>query len=107
MADILSLRNHGITPDFYAGAMGAMPKLSNAEVIRLRQHGVSVDYLQGWKEIGYEFSAEEIIQLRQHGVPVDYAKQANPPGRKLLDPATLIESRNRGLSAETVRKLRE
>jgi len=107
VADILSLRNHGITPDFYAGAMGAMPKLSNAEVIRLRQHGVSVDYLQGWKEIGYEFSAEEIIQLRQHGVPVDYAKQANPPGRKLLDPATLIESRNRGLSAETVRKLRE
>jgi hypothetical protein len=38
---------------------------------------------------------------------VDYAKQANPDGRKLLDPATLIEARNRGLSAEIVRKLRE
>lgn len=107
VADILDLRNHGVTPDFYAGAMGAMPKLSNAEVIRLRQHGVPVDYLQGWKEIGYELSAEEIIRLRQHGVPVDYAKQANPPGRNPLDPATLIEARNRGLSAETVRKLRE
>jgi hypothetical protein len=87
--------------------MGAMPKLSNSEVVLLRQHGVPVDYLQGWKEIGYEFSAEEIIRLRSHGVPIDYARQANPPGRKLLDPATLIEARNRGLSAEIVRKLRE
>jgi hypothetical protein len=105
--DILGLRNHGVSPDFYAGAMGAMPKLSNSEVVLLRQHGVPVDYLQGWKEIGYEFSAEEIIRLRSHGVPIDYARQANPPGRKLLDPATLIEARNRGLSAEIVRKLRE
>ena len=84
-----------------------MPKLSNTEIVRLRQHGVPVDYLRGWREIGYEFSAEEIIHLRNHGVPIDYAKQANPPGRKLLDPATLIDARNRGLSAETVRKLRE
>ena len=105
--DILSLRNHGVSPDFYAGAKGAMPKLSDTEIVRLRQHGVSVDYLQGWKEIGYEFSPEEIIRLRNHGVPVEYAKQSNPPGRKLLDAATLIDTRNRGLSAETVRKLRE
>ena len=68
---------------------------------------VCLDYLQGLRDIGYEFSAEEIIHLRNHGVPIDYAKQANPPGRKLLDPATLIDARNRGLSAETVRKLRE
>jgi hypothetical protein len=105
--DIIGLRNHGVSPDFYAGAMGAMPKLSNTEIVRLRQHGVPVDYLRGLREIGYEFSAEEIIHLRNHGVPIDYAKQANPPGRKLLDPATLIDARNRGLSAETVRKLRE
>ena len=107
VADILNLRNHGISPDLYAEAKKAMPKLSDAEIVQLRQHGVPVDYLRGWKEIGYEFSAEEIIRLRQHGVPVDYAKQANPDGRKLLDPATLIEARNRGLSAETVRRLRE
>jgi hypothetical protein len=105
--DIIGLRNNGVSSDFYAGAMGAMPKLSNTEIVRLRQYGVPVDYLRGWREIGYEFSAEEIIHLRNHGVPIDYAKQANPPGRKLLDPATLIDARNRGLSAETVRKLRE
>ena len=84
-----------------------MPKLSDTEIVRLRQHGVSVDYLQGWREIGYEFSPEEIIRLRNHGVPVEYAKQSNPPGRKLLDASTLIDTRNRGLSAETIRKLRE
>ena len=105
--DIIGLRNNGVSPDFYAGAMGAMPKLSSTEIVRLRQYGVPVDYLQGLRDIGYEFSAEEIIHLRNHGVPIDYAKQANPPGRKLLDPATLIDARNRGLSAETVRKLRE
>jgi len=105
--DIIRLRNNGVPPDFYAGAKSAMPKLSDAEIVRLRQNGVSVDYLQGWKEIGYEFSTEEIIRLRNHGVQTDYARQANPPGRKLLDAAALIDARNRGLSAETLRKLRE
>jgi len=105
--DIVRLRNNGVPTDFYAGARSAMPKLSDAEIVRLRQNGVSLDYLQGWKEIGYEFTTEEIVRLRNHGVQPDYARQANPPGRKLLDAAALIDARNRGLSAETLRKLRE
>ncbi len=75
--------------------------------MKLRNFGVTADYISAWRQAGYPYGAEEMIKLRNSGVPVSYAAAVNIPGRKPLEAETLIRMRQRGLSADDIRTLRE
>lgn len=132
--DIIKARNHGVPTDFAAalGAVGDRPTLDDAirlrqhgvnaeyyreikklnasytpeDIVRLRQHGVQTDYVRSLQK-AQSFTVEEIIRLRNSGVPADYVVALNVEGRSPLDSGAIIELRNRGVSAETARKLRQ
>ena len=104
---IVRLRNAGISGDFTSEMHRADKRITIEEMVRLRNAGVSPDYVKSWREAGYSYGVEEIVRLRNAGVPSDYAAATIVPGRKPLSSETLIRLRNRGVSAQEIRELRE
>jgi hypothetical protein len=68
---------------------------------------VPSDYVKTLMKNGARFNAEQIIALRNNGVPADYIAAVNLEGREPLDAKAIIELRQRGVSADTARKLRQ
>ncbi|MFN7139431.1 MAG: hypothetical protein ACK4UN_08840 [Limisphaerales bacterium] len=105
--ELVRLRNSGVAPEFVVTARKADPSLTVEELVRLRNSGVTADYLKAWRDAGCTYRAEEIIRLRNAGVPMEYAAALQMPNRKPLTAETLIRLRNRGLTAQEIRELRE
>lgn len=105
--DLIRMRQQGITPEYYRAMKKVNSALTTEELVRYRQHGVTPEYVEGLGKAGYDFTPEQIVKLRNSGVTVDYVAALKVPGRNNLDVATIIDLRNRGVSAETARKLRE
>ncbi|MBA4148822.1 MAG: hypothetical protein H0X66_11970 [Verrucomicrobia bacterium] len=106
-SEVVKLRNSGISKEFLIDIKKADVDFTVDEIIRLRNSGVSADYIRAWRTAGSTFRSEELIRLRNSGVPVDYAAVVNIPNRKPLSVDTLIKLRNRGMSAQEIRELRE
>ncbi len=105
--DIVRLRQFGLTPDYLKTLKAAEYHLTTEEIIRLRNLGISAEYLKDVKQLGYQFSVEEIIKLRNFGVSIDYLKAIQIPGRPPLQASAILEMRQRGVSPESVRAMRQ
>jgi hypothetical protein len=105
--DLTRLRNRGVNEQYLAELHEADPTFSTEEVVYLRNRGVPADYVMAWRKAGYDFNAAEIAKLRNHGVPASYAAALAVPDRKPLPADTIARLRQRGLSAEEIRQLRE
>jgi hypothetical protein len=105
--DLVKLRQYGVSEQFLAEMRKAEGNFTLEELVRLRSHGVPPEYVAEWRKAGFGFKADELISLRRHGVPANYAAALNLPNRKPLSVDTILLLRQRGLSAEQVRALRE
>lgn len=105
--EIVRLRQFGVTPEYFTAVKGVRNTYSTEELVRFKQFGVTPEYIKGMNESGSDFNTEQIIRLRNFGVPVEYVMAVNVPGRTPLDAQAIIDLKNRGVSAETARKLRE
>ena len=107
LEEVIRMRQFGINADYYRDIKNLKPDYTVEEIIRLRQFGVTTDYVKAICATRNDFTAEHIVKLRQFGVPAEYVAALNVPDRKPLDAPAIIDLRNRGVSAETARKLRE
>ena len=105
--EVIRMRQYGVGADYYREMREANSKLTPEDITRFRQHGVSSEYVKTLSKNGASFTADQIISLRNSGVPADYIAAINVEGRTPLDAKSIIELRNRGVSAETARKLRQ
>ena len=105
--DIIKLRNFGITVPYLENMKKAGADFSADDLVHLRNFGVQPDYVAAWRNAGFGFGAKEIAKLRSFGVPTEYASAVGIPGRKPLSSDAIIKLRQRGLSAEEIRELRE
>ena len=105
--ELIKLRNFGVSKEFLTAVRKADANFTVEEIVRLRNFGVTADYILAWREAGFPYSADELIKLRNFGVPASYAAASNIPDRKPLSAEMLIKLRQRGLSAEEIRELRE
>lgn len=105
--DLIRLRQFGVTPEYFTALKDFNPAYTTEDMVRFRQHGITPEWLAGVKKAGYTFEREELIRLKQYGVQPDYLAALNVPGRKQLDVASILELRNRGVTPETARRLRE
>jgi hypothetical protein len=105
--ELIRARQQGISADYAANFRKAGYNYSLDDLIRARQQGISADWAARFARAGYKFSLDDLIRLRQNGVSSDYAEKIRIEGRKNLSANTIIDCRNRGLSAELVQKLRE
>ena len=105
--EIIRMRQHGITGEYFQAMKHVNADWTPDQLTRLRQHGVTPEYARGMREAGYKFEVDELVKLRNYGVSVEYATALKVPGRANLDAAAIVELRQRGVSAETARKLRE
>ena len=105
--EIIRLRNFGITVQYLEEMDAAGSDFSAGDLVHLRNFGVQPDYVAAWRNAGFEFGAKEIAKLRNFGVPAEYASAVGIPGRKPLSADAIIKLRQRGLSAEEIRELRE
>ncbi|MGV3771947.1 MAG: hypothetical protein ACO1QB_03535 [Verrucomicrobiales bacterium] len=104
--EIIKLKNFGVTPTYLVELQPA-GKYSVDEIVRLRNFGVRPDYLAAWSAAGYSLTVDQAVRLKNAGVSVEYATASNMEGRKKIDIESLIQLRNRGVTPETIRKLRE
>jgi hypothetical protein len=107
LEEVIRMRQFGINAAYYRDIKNLKPDYTVEEIVRLRQFGVTTDYVKAICATRNDFTAEHIVKLRQFGVPADYVAALNVPDRKPLDAQSIIDLRNRGVSAETARKLRE
>lgn len=107
LEEIVRMRQFGITADYFREIKEYKPNYTVAEIIRLRQFGVMPEYVKALAGSRGDFTAEQIIKLRNFGVPAEYVAALNLPDRKPLDADAIIDLRNRGVSVEAARKLRE
>jgi hypothetical protein len=104
---IIKLRSYGVSEQFLTEMRAADAHLTTDDLVHLRSYGVPADYVRAWRKAGFEFDARELTRLRSHGVPVDYAASLSTPNRKPLSCDAIIRLRQRGLSAQEIRELRE
>lgn len=107
VSDLIRLRNAGVPSDYVATLRQTTPSLSLDDVILLRNAGVPPGYYKAWLAASYPFSARDVIRLRNSGVPESYAEALRVPDRRPLSVEAIIDLRNRGVSPETIRQLRE
>lgn len=107
LEEVIRMRQFGINADYYREIKNLKPDFTVEEIVRLRQFGVTAEYVKAVGATRNDFTAEQIVKLRQFGVPAEYVAALSVPERKPLDAQAIIDLRNRGVSAETARKLRE
>jgi len=104
---LIHLHNSGINSDYAASLKQGGYELGEADIIRLHNSGINSDYAAGLKKAGYTLDVKDIIRLHNAGVNVDYVAAMTTPNKNNLTVDQIINLRNRGVDAETVRKLRE
>lgn len=104
---IVRLRQNGVNASFVQQLKDAGCQFTVDEIVRFRQNGIAAAYISSLKKAGYEFKAAEIVRLRQNGITEQYASALVVPGRANLGVEEIIKLRNRGMDAETIRKIRE
>lgn len=105
--EMVRARNFGVPADFAAAIVSKGARPSIDEAIKMRQFGVDAKYFKSIREASTNYSAGDIVKLRQFGVPADFVAAVNIPGRTPVDAQTIVDLRNRGVSADMARKLRE
>jgi beta-lactamase regulating signal transducer with metallopeptidase domain len=105
--ELLSVRVHGVNPEYISGMTSLLGKLSLDQVVSLKIHGVTPEFVKQFRDAGYTgISADETLSLRIHGVdPATAAEWKNLVGRKPgLD--ELVSARIHGATPEFARELR-
>ncbi len=105
--ELVRLRTYGVSEQFLAEMGQADSRFTAEDLVHLRTYGVPADYVVAWRKAGFDFSARELTRLRTYGVPASYAAALSVPNRKPLSAEMIIKLRQRGLSPEEVRQLRE
>ena len=104
--DIATLRRHGVSTDF----LTELREVDQAEtpdgIIRLRRMGVSADYYNQLRTYG-SYSIDDIILMRRHGIHPDLVASTQAVGKKPLTARAIIDLKNKGVSPETIRELRQ
>jgi hypothetical protein len=105
--DLIRARDFGVPTEFATALGASAPRPTIDEAIRMRQFGVDAKYYRAIRELNAGYTVEDIVRFKQFGVPVDYISAINVAGRPAVDSQTIIDLRNRGVSPETARKLRQ
>lgn len=105
--DLIKIRASGISEEFMAGMLKADPRLRVDDIVHLRTYGVTPEYVSEWRKAEFSFGAKDLATLRTHGVPAEYAMALHSPTHKALSVEGIVKLRQKGLSAEEIRQLRE
>ena len=107
--DIISLKNHGLSPDFLRGvSQSGWGKLTVQELIDLRQRGVSPEYLRDMHAAGFrDLNISGVIELRNRGVQPDYPREVHSLGFGPYSAQQIIELAAHGVHLELFRALKE
>lgn len=107
LEELIRLRQYGVTPEYFTATRDFSKDYTTEDMVRFKQYGITPEWLAGVKKAGYTFDREDLVRLKQHGVQPEYLAALNIPGRKQLDVPSILELRNRGVTPETARRLRE
>ncbi len=105
--EIIALRRSGVSAGYARELYEAGYAFGSEDLIALRRSGVSSQYAREVRDAGYIFSAEELISLRRAGVSSRFLADLQSEGIPQYPVESLIEFRRRGLSAQTIRMIRE
>lgn len=103
--DLVRLHSYNVTPD-YATALNNT-NFNAGDLIKLKSYNITAAEVTQWVNAGYNFSVHELVRLKVAGVTPDYADALTVMGRKKLTVDAIIRLRQRGISAEEIRQLRE
>jgi len=96
--DLIGLRMQGVTPRFLDGLKAAgYEGLAANEIVSLHQHGVSPDFVQTAHDLGYSFSVEELTRLRNCGVDGRYLRRLQGSGMRTLTAEEIAKLRQNGV----------
>ena len=104
--DIVSLRRQGVQGDFLKELKDVDPSETANGIIQLRRMGVSANYYNQLRRYG-SYSIDDIILMRRNGVQPAFVASTFVPDKPALSARSIIELRNRGLSEQTIRELRQ
>lgn len=104
--ELINLSQYGIRAEYITGFSQAGYNFSTSELIKLSQYGIRPDYAKGMRDAGYSFSADDLIQLSQYGVRPDFAAALHVTDRPNLGARDIIDLSQKGIDAQTLRKLR-
>ena len=98
--EIISLKNHGVTPQFVRELKAAgYDKLSVRELIRLRSSGASPETIKELKAAGLDqLPLDALIRVQTHGVTAFYIKEMSELGYKNLSADQFIRAADHGVS---------
>jgi beta-lactamase regulating signal transducer with metallopeptidase domain/ribosomal protein L7Ae-like RNA K-turn-binding protein len=104
LGELVTARDHGVSADYVKDMKALGFTLTVDELRNARDHGVTPDYVRAMQGLGYKASLGEMIQARDHGVTPDYVKQLSSVGYDKLALEKVIQMRDRGVTAEMLRK---
>jgi hypothetical protein len=105
-SEVIDLNRNGVSSDSASQLKSAGYTFPAKDLIDLNRNGVSADYARQLKTAGYDFTAQDLIKLNRHGVPSTFAAALRDPTKSNLSPDTLIDLNNKGLDADTIKKIR-
>jgi len=106
MIQLVRMVNHGVTPEFVKGMLGAgFRTLSSDELVRVRDHGVTPEYIRAVRKYGAgPMTLQDFVSARDHGVSEDYIAEMREVGLDLRIP-DLVRARDHGVSADFVKDM--
>lgn len=97
-ADLLQLKEHGVTPDWLAKVTAARSGFLSRDIIRLRDHGVDGNYIRGLSDVGLSnLRAEDIVRLHDNGIEIKYIERMRTAGFTNLTVDQIIRLRQQGV----------
>ncbi len=105
--EIISLKNHGVTPEFVRELKAAgYDKLSVRELIRLRSTDASPQTIKELKDAGLDqLPLDALIRVQTHGVTASYIRELSALGYKNLSADQFVRAKDHGVSPGFVREL--
>lgn len=104
--DMVSLRRHGLTSEFIEALDYLDDSTTTNEIIQLRRAGITADFHNTMRQYG-AYSIDDIIKMRRRGITPDYVLATVVQGKAPLSARAIIDLRNRGVSTQTIRELRQ
>lgn len=107
VSDLVFLQHSGVSSDDVRVLTSAGYHLTPEELVKLHRAAINPDYAAALRKAGYSFTPDEMIRLQHAGVDADFAAALVAPGHENLPVDDIIALRQKGLDADTVRKLRK
>lgn len=106
--DLVSLRTHGVTPEFIKEMNAYFNKKLDVDTLTaMRIHGVTPQFIAEMKAAGYTgLSADDLVGFRIHGVTTPYISEWKSAGYDHLSADDLMGFRIHGVSPAFVQEMK-